>query len=145
MLQLGHRVNSLADYKYSIGYNSLPLRDHVVDLGVTVGSLLKYSVHINQLVAKAKRRSGLLFRCFVTQDMNVLRKAFISYIPPLLEYASSIWSPTQGGLIDKVESVQRQFTKRIPALQELSYRDRLSPLNLESLEHRRLRLDFLNV
>jgi len=72
--------------------------------------MLKYSVHINQLAAKAKRRSGLLFRYFVTR--------------PLLEYASSIWSPTQAGLIDKVESVQRQFTKRIPALHELSYRDR---------------------
>ena len=64
---VGHRVNSLADHKYSIGYNSLPLRDHVVDLGVTVDSMLKYSVRINQLVAKAKRRSGLLFRCFVTR------------------------------------------------------------------------------
>jgi len=73
--------------------------------------------------------------------MSVLRKAFITYIRPLLEYASSIWSPTQAGLIDKVESVQRQFTKRIPALHELSYRDRLSALNLDSLEHRRLRLD----
>jgi len=57
---VGHRVNSLADHKYSIGYNSLPLTDHVVDLGVTVDSMLKFSVHINQLVAKAKRRSGLL-------------------------------------------------------------------------------------
>ena len=91
---VGHRVNSLADHKYSIGYNSLPLRDHVVDLGVTVDSMLKYSVHTNQLVAKAKRRSGLLFRCFVTRDMSVLRKAFTTYIRPLLEYASSIWSPT---------------------------------------------------
>jgi len=53
--------------------------------------------------------------------------------------------PTQGGLIDKVESVQRQLTKLIPALHELSCRDRLSALNLESLEHRHLRLDLFNV
>jgi len=70
-----------------------------------------------------------------------MRKAFITYIRPLLEYASSIWSPTQAGLIDKVESVQRQFNKRILALQELSYRDRLSALNLELLEHHRLHLE----
>jgi len=77
--------------------------------------------------------------------MSVLRKAFIAYIRPLLEFASSIWSPTQAGIIDELESVQRQFTERIPALHEFSCRDRLSALNLESLEHRRLRLDLSNV
>ena len=45
------------------------------------------------------------------------------------------------GLINKLESVQRQFTKRIPALYDLSYSDRLSALNLDSLELRRLRAD----
>ena len=53
-------------------------------------------------------------------NMSVLRKAFITYIRPQFKYASSIWSPTQAGLVVKVESVQRQFIKRIPALQELS-------------------------
>ena len=94
-----------------VGYNSLLLTDHIVDLDVTVDSTLKYSVHINQLevVAMAKSRTGLLFRCFVTRDINVLRKAniIITYIRPLC----SIWSPTQAGLIDNLESVQRQFTK----------------------------------
>jgi len=138
---VGHSANNHAVYKYTIGNNSLPQKDHVVDLGVTVDPTLKYSVHINQLVARAKSRVGLLFRCFVTRDMNVLRKAYITYIRPLVEYASNIWSPTQVGLIDKLESVQRKFTKRIPALQYLSYRDRLAALNLDSLELRRLRAD----
>jgi len=86
-------------------------------------------------------RTGLLFRKFVTRDMNVLRKAFITYIRPMLQYASSIWSPTQVDLIDRIESVQRQFTKRIAVLQELSYSERLTALNLKSLEYRRLCLD----
>ena len=45
------------------------------------------------------------------------------------------------GLIEKIESVQRQFSKRIPALQGLSYPERLTALNLDSLELRRLRSD----
>jgi len=138
---VGHFTNNLAAYKYTLGHNSLPLKDHVADLGVIVDPTMKYSIHIDQLVAKAKSRIGLLFRCFVTRDMNVLRQAFITYIRPLVEYASSVWSPTQVGLIDKLESVQRQFTKRIPVLYDLSYSDRLSALNLDSLELRRLRAD----
>jgi len=37
--------------------------------------------------------------------------------------------------------VQRQFTKRISVLQELSNSERLTALNLKSLEYRRLCLD----
>jgi len=47
----------------------------------------------------------------------------MTYIRPMLEYSSGVWSPTQAGLIDKLESVQRHFTKRIPAIHELSYRE----------------------
>ena len=114
------------------------LNDHIVDLGVTVDPTLDYSVHINQLVAKAKSCIGLSLRCFITRNIDVLRKAFIMYIRPIVEYASSIWSHTHSGLIDKLESVQRHF-KRIPALHDFSYCDRLVALNLASLELRRLR------
>jgi len=37
--------------------------------------------------------------------MSVLRKAFITNLRPLLEYDSGVWSPTEAGLIDKVESL----------------------------------------
>ena len=47
-----------------IGYNSLPVKDHVVDLGITVDPTIKYSVQINQLVAKAKSHIGLLLWSF---------------------------------------------------------------------------------
>ena len=64
-------------------------------------------------------------------------------ITRILEYALSIWSPTQIGLINRLKSVQRRFTKRLPGISHLTYRERLSALNLESLEIRRLRLDLL--
>jgi len=58
---------------------------------------LKFADHINSITAKALRRVGLLFKCFITRDHNILVKAFNTYVPPVLEYASSIWSPTQIG------------------------------------------------
>ena len=42
-----------------------------------------------------------------------------------------------------IESVQRDFTKRIPGLSHLSYHERLSVLGLQSLEHRRLLADLI--
>jgi len=46
-------------------------------------------------------------------------------------------------LIDKVECVQRYFTKRLSGLSQLSYRDRLVNLNLETLERRLLVYDLV--
>ena len=86
---------------------------------------------------------GLLFKCFVTRDADTLIRAFKVYLRPILEYTSNIWSPTQIGLIDKLELVQRRFTKRIPGFESLLYSERLSLLDLESLELRRLPADLI--
>ena len=45
--------------------------------------------------------------------------------------------------ITLIERVQRLFTKYIPCLRHLTYDERLSFSNLESLEHRRLYLDLV--
>jgi hypothetical protein len=47
--------------------------------------------------------------------------------------------------IDKLEQVQRSFTKRLQGLKELSYNERLRQLNLQRLELRRLHLDLVFV
>jgi len=49
------------------------------------------------------------------------------------------------GLIKKIESAQRSFTKRYPRCRNMTYSDRLVKLNIDSLELRRLRLDLLYV
>ena len=46
-------------------------------------------------------------------------------------------------LIDKIESVQKYFTKTLSGLRQLSYCDRLANLNLETLECCRLVYDLV--
>ena len=70
-------------------------------------------------------------------------KAFVTYVRPLLEYDTYIWSPTDLGSIDKLEHVQRRVTKRIPAVAHLSYCDRLKTPGLDALKSRRLRYDLV--
>ena len=70
-----------------------------------------------------------------------MRKAFITYIRPILEYNSPIWNPSEIYLIDLIENIQREFSRRIPALSDFCYRDRLIKLKLYPLELRRLRFD----
>jgi len=47
----------------------------------------------------------------------------------LLEYATSVWSPYFNYAIDKIESVQRKFTKRLKGFKYLDYPTRLTQLD----------------
>ena len=68
----------------------LPLVNTVRDLGILTDSQIKLDLHINSMVAKAHARACLIFRCFVSKDRASLTKAFITYVRPLLEYASCV-------------------------------------------------------
>ena len=96
-------------------------------------------------MSRASKRADLILRCFLSRNTNNLIKAFITYVRPLLEYASSVWLPSYLYLITHIESVQRSFTKRLPFGKSLSYAERLANLKLQSLEHRRLIFDLVLV
>ena len=67
----------------------------------------------------------------------------VSYVRPILEFNSVVWSPTLKCDIECIEKVQRNFTKRLPGLKNVSYADRLDRLNLITLELRRLHADLI--
>ena len=115
------------------------------DLGIIMSSCLKFDGHIVNLLKKAKLISSRIFRSFINRNPQFLIKMFIVFVRPVLEYNSVVWSPYLIKNIDLLESVQRQYTKRIPGLQQMTYAQRLSSLDLDSLERRRLIFDLIFV
>jgi len=73
-------------------YVTLILPFVVSDLGIEIYSSLKYDAHINNIVGKAYCRIGVLFKAFTTRHVPVLKKAFLTYVRPVLEYASNVWA-----------------------------------------------------
>jgi len=116
----------------------LQFNDHVRDLGVYHDSRLKYDHHVSLIAHKAYKRMVLILKCFHSRNFEVLKFAFCVFVRPLLEFASQVWSPHYKYLIDKVESVQRFFTRTISGIRDLPYADRLKNLGLETIERRRL-------
>jgi len=102
-----------------------------------------FSEHINNVVAKAKQRTSVGYWVFSVKIL-LLTEAFTVYVRPTLEYCSSIWSPCYIGLgkINKLESVQRMFTKKINWKGQFII-SRLNALGLERLELRRLGMDLI--
>ena len=129
--------------EYYIKGKKLEFADTVRDLGVETDCKLSYDYHIENIVRQAYMRVGVLFKSFVSRDCDLLRQAYVTYIRPLLEYACNVWSPYKFKHIRAIEKIQRHFTRRIPAMRDLSYDERLARLNLESLEIRRVRSDLV--
>ena len=129
--------NSHISFQYSLLNCPLLCVDTITDLGVILTSDFSFSKHINKLCSKARCRSAMILKCFQSRDRLLLFRAFIVYVRPILEYCSNVWSPYKLCEIRKIESVQRQFTKKLRGLEDLSYPDRLKCLKAEPLEIRR--------
>jgi hypothetical protein len=127
--------------------NGVPLTgvDEIRDLGVIMTSDCKPSTHITTIVKKAQLRTNLFFRSFVTRDPVFLRNMYCTYIRPMVESNTPVWSPWLLRDIDCAESVQRSYTRRALMGHDLSYTERLARMNLETLELRRLKADMVVV
>ena len=111
----------------SVHINNIPISNvsSVVDLGVTVDSDLRFKIHISNITSKANQRAALIRRStFLSRNPTNLIRAFKTYVRPILEYSSTVWSPSYINQINQIESVQRRFTKLIPICSHLSYAER---------------------
>ena len=143
-----HLGRNNPEFKYLINNKIVKSADQCKDLGILISRNLKPSTHCNAIATKAYRIINMLFRCFNNCDVQVLLKCYVSYVRPILEYSSTVWSPCLMRDIDKIESVQRYSTRRLFArahLKECSYKIRLLHLNLDPLELRRLKYDLIMV
>ena len=67
-----------------------------------------------------------------------------TFVLPLLDYGAVIYSPRSARNIKLVESVQRNFTRRLVSGNcSLTYSQRLELFHLDSLELRRLKADLI--
>jgi len=67
----------------------------------------------------------------------------ITYVRPLLEYASQAWSPHLVTDINQLEAVQKRFTKRLNGMESMDYPSRLKALTIDSLQMRRVLADLI--
>jgi len=108
----------------------------VNDIDIDIDSLLHFDKHKDRIVPRLILILDYYLEALFWEILHVLRQAYITYIRPLLECASNVCSPHLIMHINSLERAQRHFTKRIIELQE-----RLTVLNLETAEYRRLSCD----
>jgi hypothetical protein len=113
------------------------------DLGVYVDSCLTFHCHVEHLVKKGMQLVGWIRKAFSSRSARTLMPVYECVVRPALEYASTVWNPTQIGQIRRLESVQRRFSKMVYGMNELSYDERIIMLGLDKLSTRRLYFDIM--
>ena len=111
---------SSPDAQYYLNGSTLRTVDDVRDLGILVDANMCFKAHINLIVAKAHLRANQIIRCFLSRDIESLTRAFVTYVRPLVEYCSQVWSPCTIGQIKRLESVQTVFTKKLPGMFQMN-------------------------
>ena len=139
----GNRNATHPSPSYTVGACSLPVVLNCSDLGVSYDNHLNFKSHICLIVKKAASRAKCILKCFISRDPLLLTRAFCTFVRPLLEFSSVIWCPYFKNEINKIESVQRSFTKSIFNLRSSTYNERLVNLKLDSLQCRRLKTDLI--
>ena len=130
-------------FNYKLGDCILDWSSNPKDLGVIMDSRQNNKKHIARVIHVANTRAYLILKCFKTRNPIILVRAFTTYIRPIIEYCSPVWSPHQTMLIKSIENIQKRFTKKISNNSCLSYSSRLQLLGLDSLELRRLKHDLV--
>ena len=117
----------------------IEMKDTVKDLGVLMSDDCTFKANIDKVIEKAKNISSWVLRTFKTRQEKPMLLLFKMLILPVLEYCSVLWSPQDVGSIQKLESVQWSFVRKIWSNVESDYWLRLKSFNMYSLQRRRER------
>lgn len=132
--------------KLYLNGTSISAKSAIKDLGVYISDDLKWTSHINFIYKNASLSSFQILKAFKTKNFWTLLQLYKTYVRPKLEYSSPVWSPSSKQGIEKIEKVQRRFTRTICKRSNIpynSYSDRLSKLGIHSLEYRRAMFDLI--
>jgi len=100
-----HIGKSDFDVKLCLDNTLLPVVSSCRNLGIAVSHDLLPSAHINDIVAKAHRRTNAILQSFVCRDVKLLVRAYLRVVclrPLVVQYNSTTWSPNFKYGIDAV-------------------------------------------
>ena len=99
-------------FPYYFGCSIIQTATNIKDLGVYFSANLSFEYHVNCVVAKANKMLGFVRRTTKDiTDVTVLLSLYRTLVLSKLEYASSVWSPSQAFLSLKIERVQKRVVK----------------------------------
>lgn len=136
------KINVLSS-KYFVNGVALKECKEVRDLGVIVDCRLSFVGHVDAVVRKSFQMLGFIKRTSKHfSNVHTMLTLYNALVRSILEYATPAWNPQYQVHINRVESVQRSFTRFLAYKDRqcpyrADYHTRLSHFKLSKLETRR--------
>lgn len=131
------------NFIYKCGTADIPNVTSFKDLGIIRSRDGGYQEHPFYAVTKARRMI-----CSITNNLSIPTaplgwRLFKTYINPVLNYGTLAWNPLCRRDVITLERVQRQFSKWLPGMKSVQYKDRLERLDALSAEQTRFYSDMI--
>lgn len=91
---------------YQLNNETVTKQQTVKYLGVTLSADCTWNAHINDVVMRAGRALGFLKRNLRKSTKSIKELVYLSYVRPVLEYACTVWDPSQQNHIVALERIQ---------------------------------------
>ena len=106
------------------------------DLGIIMQNNACFNEQIDKVCKKVRQKSGWLFRTFYNRQSWFLRHMWNSLVQPHIDYCSQLWAPGEGGELQRIEKLLKDFTSKIPEISHMTYWERLAKMKLNSQQRR---------
>ena len=114
----------------------IEVKENLRDLGVQMADDAKFSEHINNVCSKVRQKCGWILRTFNCRKTHFLKLMWKTLVQGKIDYCSQLYFPNQSADLEKLEQLQKTFTKKIPEAQHMNYWERLKFLKMYSQQRR---------
>lgn len=139
------RSRSAIVFDYAINSQNLKRVYEIKDLGVIMDSKLTFDKHISYIFRRCNKLLGFIFRaCNPFKSKKSVMFSYNSLTRSICEYGAVIWNPFYKVYTDKIERIQRKFTRMLYfklKIRKPDYEARLSYLQMQKLSLRRIIID----
>ena len=118
---------------------------HTKYLGVFIDKGLTWSKHIDYIASKANQALAFLQRNLISCPTQVKINCYKSFVCPIMDYCSTVWSPYTLCNINKIEAIQRRAARFVlnDYYQYSSVTDMLNRLSWQPLQIHRSSLKLI--
>ena len=111
-------------------------KEELRDLGIIMSSDCSFSSHVEAVCAKVRKKSGWIMRTFFSRKTYIMKFLWKTLVQGYIDYCSQLYFPTKVADMEKIENLQRIYTRNIPEVRNLNYWQRLAHLKMYSQERR---------
>ena len=111
-------------------------KEKLRDLGIIMNDKAEFSDHVNNVCSKVNQKVGWILRSFMRRTPDFMQFMWKTYVQGHIDYCSQLWQPLQSGQLQKIEGLQKAYTKRTPQVSHMNYWERLKVLKINSQQRR---------